>query len=142
MDIPSKDDIIRFIRKNAYIRPNTKLNTFKEINNQLEKMKQMEQLRLAEEGVYHDDWYGDDDELLQQIHEYSEYLRPELIREEENIKNARDVSLVARKGENPVPLDVEREIQSYLKTGGKMKKKSAKARKTKKSKKTRKHRRR
>ena len=81
-------------------------------------------------------------QLLQQIEEYKEYIIPEIIREEENIKNARDVSIVARKGENPVPLDVEREIQSYLKRGGKMKKKSAKARKTRKSRKSKKHRRR
>jgi hypothetical protein len=137
MDTPSKDEIIQFIRKNTYIRPNTKLSTFKEINNQLQKMKQMQELRLTEEGVHHDDW--PDDELLQQIEEYKEYIIPEIIREEENIKNARDVSIVARKGENPVPLDVEREIQSYLKRGGKMKKKSAKARKSRKSRKSKKH---
>lgn len=137
----SKNEMIEFVRENNYNARNASLNTLNEVR---------EQLRIIEENrkdeVHHDEWL--DDEILQQTEAYLEYLETAIPREEANIKNARDISLVSRKGYNKVPLDIERDIQSFVVEGGKMRKKSRKSRKTKrsrktkKSRKTRKHRRR
>lgn len=127
----SKDEMIEFIRENNYTARNASLNTLNEI---------MTQLRIIEENrkeeVHHDEWL--DDEILQQTEAYLEYLETAIPREEENIKNARNVSSVSRNA--GLPYDMEREIQSFVVEGGKMKKKSRKARKSRKTRKTRKSR--
>lgn len=133
----SKDDMIKFIKKNIRVSSSTKLRTFKEIKEQL---KTIEESRKNQ--IHHEEWY--DDEILQQIEEYLEDLEPKMQKEEDNIQTTKNVSLVARKGKHPVNYDVEGIIQEFsiqgnktikkenktVKKGGKMKKKSIKSKKT------------
>lgn len=141
----SKEHMIKFIKKNMRVSSDTKLSTFKEIKNQL---KIIEESRKNQ--IHHDEWY--DDEILQQIEEYLEYLEPNMRKEEDNIETVKNVSLVARKGKYPVNYDVEGIIQEFsiegnktvkkgnktVKKGGKMKKKSIKSKKTRNTRNTRK----
>ena len=88
--------------------------------------------------VHHDDWY--DDEILEQIEEYLEEIKPEIRKQDRNIKTAKMASLVSRKGTHKLPLDIEREVQSHLIEKGGMKKKSRKEKLPRKNRATRKHR--
>jgi hypothetical protein len=125
-----KNEIIRFIEKNTHIQPNSKF-TFKDIEQQLNDIKYHRQSQL-----HHDEWY--DDEILEQIEEYLEYIKPKIRKQEENKKTAKMVSIVSRR--HKLPLDIEREIQSHLIEKGGMKKKSRKESNTRKLRATRKRR--
>ena len=123
MEKPTKEEMVEFIQKHLGPIPPEELTTLEAIKPKIQQIKNMKwdivYNKMAERGIHHDDLDDlEDDEDLIEAEQADEYIRSmsntRVRDEKENIKFARDVSLVTRK--NPrrtLPKALEQKIQTY-----------------------------